>query len=417
MTTAFLMTTAPPRRSLRRGRLYERLVLSVPFFSVTSLSVTLLSVALLSVSLLSVSLLSVSLLSAPCSAQEQRIRIRGISAPHPSHCMSAEQWRSPRASSPLSLFLSEEAWAPCPRAIAEEGYTIFFRLAEPVEIDELRLSPPPPPARRGGAASPAPSRRGAGPVVQPHPGQRLVRELEVLLFDNRISRRRPIHVEPLRVLDNFPWPRIRFEGPVSWNPRLLQESGFSRRREALSFPLEGAPPPLRIDRFGVVIRRADPGEGHALVGRLSFFRAGREIPFERLPRLRSALAKRLGDRVEAALRQGALVSDERWLIFAPSGVIWGLFGEEDEPRRAGQWRRVDDHIELSPVGRERFEALPIWVDELPTSLEIRHPLIGGTYRPIQLRSPPQLPLEGEVEQPPSFEELTAGEQQGGGGIF
>ena len=126
--------------------------------------------------------------SATASGAAPEMKIRGISAPHPPHCMSLDQWADPYAASPLSLFLPDEPWAPCPRAIVQPGYTIYFRLAAPVQIDEVRLLPPPESHRY------KPRTRRRGETVS---APRLIREVDLFLFDKRLSRQYPIHVEHL----------------------------------------------------------------------------------------------------------------------------------------------------------------------------------------------------------------------------
>ena len=81
------------------------------------------------------------LISQNAEARPLSLMISEVNAPYPNHCLDQRQWINPHLFSPYNLFDRErsQVWQLCDYAIKDQGYTVNFKLAQPIEIDGFIL--------------------------------------------------------------------------------------------------------------------------------------------------------------------------------------------------------------------------------------------------------------------------------------
>ena len=360
-------------------------------------------------------------LTAPLAlAAPPALTLSGVVAPHPKHCMAEGQWEDPVRHSPFNLFDPSALWEPCALALKDQGYSIRFLLKSPVKVDGFKIS----------QVYTTPASKGS-----PERARRAVKRMQVLFFNSAISTRYPIYFHDVH-FDELPEVVVRYSGELDWNPILLRDAGFDERRRALNLPPYGFALPMEIDAVGVVFWDLAEGEAPTALKQLTLLSGGRPVAVKGLKDATQTQAELLASIYPKVFEGFLLIGQERSLVFASTGTLWGMEGEEEEPKVMGAWRFTRSRMEVSfgadlkdPKRRARakFEPLSSLIDETPARLSITHPRIGGDYEvsamrlkapkdllgaelslspngevgePVPMDAPPKAPKE---ELPPSFE--------------
>ena len=87
-------------------------------------------------------LFGTKLIADHASARPLSLTVSEVSAPYPKHCLDQRQWLNPQEFSPYNLFDpdSSRVWQLCDYAIKDQGYTVNFKLTQPIEIDGFVLT-------------------------------------------------------------------------------------------------------------------------------------------------------------------------------------------------------------------------------------------------------------------------------------
>lgn len=300
-------------------------------------------------------LLAVALLAPPAS-----LRIESVRAPHPPHCIAADQWRDPVANSPIDLFDSTRWWTVCARAARESDYAINVRLAEPVTLDRVRISRPP---------------------------LRSARRIEVHFHDSSLSDRVPIYFREISVGPEGG--EARLQGPLKWNPNLIDDDGFHSRRTAAGFDRYELPTPLKVDGLTFVLRALEPGEKEPAIGPVTLWLGDRMIPLDDAAGARKAHARWVGTRLSQTLRGLHLQAGLRVLSLDAAGIVfetereaWDAGRHEERRVALGRWRIADGRFEFAPEGATDFVPVEYTIDDAPQEVWLQTTPLTGVYRVV-----------------------------------
>ena len=347
------------------------------------------------------------------------ISIKGVSAPHPKHCMSNDQWWDPISESPYNLFDGDRstAWVPCGYAIKEPGYTIEYAFETPVKIDGVHISQRTLPTDTMKSKR---KRRSKKSMNQPVLSHRMIKRMQVLYFNRKISSKFPIYYQDV-LFEGQREVNVRYTGTLKWNAILLKDSGFDERRRKAGFPPTGMQAPIEIDGVGLVFWELNVGDLPPALEELTLTLGGQPIKVTPTRDVRRSHAKLIGSIYPAVIKDVLLIGDERSLVFSNGGTIWGLEGEEEVPKIMGAWRykQLRMEIDLSWKQRHRssgkkrvkiekqrtkkYKPIKMIIDETPDRLWIEHPRLGGEYETRVLATPLKQLLEDGDEEPPVFE--------------
>ena len=115
------------------------------------------------------------------------------------------------------------------------------------------------------------------------------------------------------------------------------------------------------------------------------------------------------------------VGEERAMVFAPTGTLWAMEGEETVAKVIGAWRYNKNRIEvdLSKAQKQRvyakkkvrleksrdryFEPLHLIVDEAPDRILIQSGPLKGEYQSFKVNSSDEAHKLNDAEPAPSFE--------------
>jgi hypothetical protein len=301
-------------------------------------------------------LLAVALLAPPVS-----VRVESIRAPHPPHCIAAGQWRDPIANSPVDLFDSTRWWTVCARAAREGDYAIDVRLAEPVRTDRVRISRPP---------------------------LRSAKRIEIHFYDSSLSTKVPIYFREIAV--GADGGEARLQGPLKWNPNLIDDDGFHARRKAAGHDRYQLDTPLKVDRLTFVLRELEPGEKEPAIGPVTLWLGDRMLPLEDAAGARAEHARWIGTRLSQTLRGQHLQAGLRVLSLDASGIVFETVreawdaGEHEAARVAlGRWRIADGRFEFAAEGGADYAPVEYTIDDAPHEVWLQTRPLTGVYRIVE----------------------------------
>jgi len=348
--------------------------------------------------LLSCSPLSVTVAQASPKAQ---VAPTNAVAPHPKHCLDERQWMGAEAHHPLNLFEGKERlWVPCGYALRDAGYSVKFPLAQPVQMDGFKI--------RQSLVSAVPNPKSRRKELIELPRKRM-EKLQVLFFNSKLSTRYPIYFHEV-LFEGQAEVSVRYEEPLDWNPILLRDAQFDERRRALKLPATELMAPIEIDAVGVVFWERSPGEAPTALEELELTIGGVKIPvdFKVLRSARTTVAKRIEAGYAKAIVGRLLIGEERSLVFAKTGTLWGMEGEEETPKVMGRWRVDGGALQVAlgkPKTLKRLEkrkrlpwvALHSIIDEVPERLIIKTDRLAGDYQVASHK--PHAPPKSLLEAP------------------
>ncbi len=301
-------------------------------------------------------LLAVALFAPPAT-----LRVESIRAPHPPHCIAASQWSDPIANSPVDLFDSTRWWTVCARAAAERDYALDVRLAAPVRIDRVRISRPP---------------------------LRSAKRIEVHFHDRSLSTKVPVYFREIAI--GADGGEARLQGPLKWNPNLLEDDGFHARRKAAGFDRYQLDTPLRVDGLTFVLRELEPGEKEPAIGPVTLWLADKMIPLDDAAGTRQAHARWLGNRLSQTLRGQHLQAGLRVLTLDASGILfetvreaWDAGNHEETRVALGRWRVADGRFEFAAEGGGDFAPVEYSIDDAPLEVWLQTEPLTGVYRIVK----------------------------------
>ena len=339
----------------------------------------------------------------PALAAPPVLTLSGVSAPHPKHCMAEGQWEDAVKRSPFNIFDPSALWEPCAIALKDQGYSIRFLLKAPVKVDGFKIS-------QALKAPPAPKSKV-------ELDRRAVKRMQILFFNSAISTTNPFYFHDVQ-FDGQPEVVVRYSGELDWNPIMLRDAGFDQRRRALNLPPYGFPLPMEIDAIGLVFWELTEGEAPTALKQLTLLSGGRPVAVKGLKEATATQASLLASIYPKIFEGFLLIGQERSLVFASTGTLWAMEGEEEVPKVLGAWRFARDRMEVA-IGEDlkdlkrrakaKFEPLSSLIDETPARLVINHPRIGGDYEvsAMKINAPKDLlgadlslePVNGEVGEP------------------
>ena len=383
--------------------------------NISSLKVRL---ALTLCALLSVSIVTLS----QGEARPRSLSIKSMSAPYPKHCLDERQWLDPQRSSPYNLFDGDQtsAWSPCLYALKDPGYTVNFTFTMPIELDGMVISQQlTPPEDKSVKTQGRKQRRRVRKRAQPQP-QRRFQKVQVLFYSSAISDRYPIYFQDV-LFNGEREIELEYRDPLKWNPILISDSNFDERRQALGLEASGIEPPLEIDRVGIVFWELEGSGAPPALSELSFKLKGETYRAHVETSRLKTHAERIGRGYHNMIEDRMYLSDERALIFARSGTIWAMEGEEEVAKVMGAWRRsaygieVDlsnqQHKRASARQRRRIERrraraykpLHLIIDEAPRRVFIKNSALAGEYQIERAPVPTLVIGPDQDETPPPFE--------------
>lgn len=312
-------------------------------------------------------------------------------APHPKHCLDERQWLGVAEHHPLNLFEGpERLWVPCGYALRDAGYSVKFPLAHPIKMDGFII--------RQSLTQKVkdPSAKGkAAKLIEVQRKQ--AEKLQVLFFNSKLSTRYPIYFHEVH-FEGQAEVSVRYEEPLDWNPILLRDGQFDERRRALKLPATELTAPIEIDAVGVVFWERTIGEAPTALEQLSLTLGGKRIPVDLkgIQEARAKLAPRIAAQYPKVINGRLLVGEERSLVFAKTGTLWGIEGEEEHPKVMGRWRADEGRLEVAfgtlralkaAEKRKRLRYTPIHliIDEVPERLMIKSPPLEGDYQVAELK--------------------------------
>lgn len=357
-------------------------------------------------------------------ARPSPIQIISVSAPHPKHCFDERQWLDAMRFSPYNAIDGDAktAWSPCLYALEDAGYTINFSFQFPIEVDGMVISQllsvestPANTKRRSRARARAKSRRAKAPE-----SRKRFTKVQVLFFNSSISDRYPIYFQEV-LFEGEAQKEFEYRERLKWNPILIADSSFDERREALGLDASGINPPLEIDRVGLVFWGVEGIGAPPALRDLSFKLKGKRYPVKIKRGKRAEHAQEITKAYQRVIADQMYLSDDRAVIFARSGTIWGMEGEEEVAKVMGAWRESAHGVEvdLSPQQRKRTSAktrrslkrkrahsygpLHLIIDEAPDRVVIKNTTLAGEYQITRAPVPTLLIGAGQDETPPLFE--------------
>jgi len=295
-----------------------------------------------------------------CAAAATPVKVKTIRAAQPPHCLAAEQWRAALKYAAVNLFDGDPAttWRLCPRAEREPGYALDVRFAGPVELDAVRID------LVAGARAPA--------------------RLDVAFYNTALSRRFPIHYAEMSLPAGRTTHELSLDGPLKWNPMLLNDLGFRERRRKAGYSETEVPRPLAVDGITLVFRKLAPGAGPVEIADLTLLRDEEALPVEGLDAARKRYIDFLARGLRHILADRYLVAEDRVLCFAKGGKLrehtpedWKA-GKVDGGKILGTWRIEAGRLELR--SRHKFEPVSYFIDDAPFKVELLSKPVAGTYR-------------------------------------
>jgi hypothetical protein len=228
--------------------------------------------------------------------------------------------------------------------------------------------------------------------VKPPQARAPITRLQVLFFNNKLSKTYPIYFHEVD-FKNGPKASVTYSENLDWSPVLLRDAGFDERRRALRLPAGELPVPFEVDEVGVVFWSLGEGEAPPALELLSLTLKGKPLPVDLkgLRASRDEQAKAFAGIYPQILEGALLIGQERALVFAESGTLWGMEGEEETPKVMGRWRTHEHRVEVA-LGhlkslkraerrkRLRFEPLHSIIDEAPERVWLKHPRLQGEYQ-------------------------------------
>lgn len=342
------------------------------------------------------------------AAPPQTLAPIGANAPHPKHCLDQRQWLGAENHHPLNLFEGKsELWIPCEYALRDQGYSVTFPLAQPIKMDGFIIRQ----ALTGLVEIKSTSKR-AKTKTQEVP-RKLIDKMQILFFNSKLSQKYPIYFHEVH-FEGQAEVSVRYEEPLDWNPILLRDANFDERRRALKLPAMELTAPIEIDRLGVVFWERSAGEAPTALEQLELTLGGKRIPID-LKKVRDArrtAAQAIEKQYAKALQGFLLIGEERSLVFAKTGTLWAMEGEDEHPKVIGKWRSKSGPFEMvlgtvkslkSDEKRNRlaYQPLHLIIDEAPDRIIIKDPRLKGDYQVARLK--PHPPPKSLLDEPQTTE--------------
>ena len=351
--------------------------------------------------------------------KKQNLEVLDVSAPHPKHCLDERQWRGFRGHTPFNLFDGDpkSLWQPCSYALADEGYTVNIDLKTPIEFDGLEIIQ----ASKGSLInSEVGERTRTSKKGETPPSIHRFEHLQLLFFNHDISVKYPIYFQEIQ-FDGDDRIKIKYDGALKWNPRLLGDSMFDERRRALKLSPKGISPPLKTHKIGIVFPRFDSSQPPPALAELKFYLRGVEIKVTNLAQREREYSEVMSKVYELMVKDFMFIGERRAMIFSHTGTIWAMEDEEEEAKVIGGWRFNQDRLEYDISSRQRqrvsakrrakierareqyYQPLSLILDEAPDRVFIKTGELQGEYQTVKAPSK-MSPVQGDgVESPPSFD--------------
>ena len=305
------------------------------------------------------------------------INLVKLSAPHPSHCLAADQWRDPGAHDPFRALDGDATteWWLCDDAALEAGYSVALQFGEPVAFDKVRLH-----------VGQSTTLQGEGSKKSAVAGARPVR-FELSFFNRKLSERFPIYTRAMSVPPERATVDLGLPGPLRWNPALINDEDFGDRKRAAGYGAE-VPYPLTVDGVTISFQEIDGGMGGEVILKdLIFFLGGEPLVVKNLEEQRQKHLAYIELGLTHILDGRYLVGPKQVLYLGKSGVISGispphwLAGNvtDKTKKRLGTWRIAGQRLEFTLAGKKP-EPVHYAIDDAPSRVELRSGPLAGAYR-------------------------------------
>lgn len=373
---------------------------------------------------------SISISPLKCEAApnpSNQIAISDVSAPHPKHCIDERQWLGVKGHSPFQLFDGDPltVWQPCSYALRDAGYTLNIDLKSPISIDGLELSQVASnvatkvlnkdlsTSKRSRQKNKA---KGEETALLP---QRL-EKIQILFFNHEISTQYPVYFQDL-LFEGQDAVHVKYDGELQWNPRLLGDSMFDERRRALKLPPAGMKPPMTVHKISLVFPSFDDSLVPPALAELKLLFKGKAIKVTDLAKSESEYGEVMSKVYDLMVKDYMFIGETRTMVFAHTGTVWVIEGEEEKPKVMGGWRFSQERIEIDISSqqqarslanrraklekkRDRFyKPLHLIVDEAPDRVFIKDGPLKGEYQIMKASALNSKLDDHQAENAPSFE--------------
>lgn len=348
---------------------------------------------------------------------KSQLVIRDINAPYPKHCLDENQWKGVEKHSPFNLFDSEKnnAWVPCAYAIKDGGYTLKIELEQTIEVDGIALSQVAS-NERVNLGKAKKRRKSQKDEVNRH----ILDTIQILFFNYAISKKYPVYFQDIK-FEGKSEIKISYQGMLNWNPRLLGEPLFDERRRALKLSPKGMNLPIHVDKIGIVFPQFDSSKTPPALRELSLFNQGKAYKVKGLKQSKQDYVEVMSKVYLLMVNGSMFVGDDRAMVFAPTGTLWAMEGEEEVAKVIGGWRynRGRIEVDLSKAQKSRikpkrkgrieksrnryYEPLHLIVDEAPDRVLIQSGPLQGEYQSVKVNRSNEARKLDTVEEAPSFE--------------
>ena len=374
-------------------------------------------ITLLIFSFIQVMNLNVAWTKAKENTHKSDLVIKDINAPYPKHCLDENQWQGVDQHSPFNLFdhPKHNAWSPCAYAVKDGGYTLKIELEHTINVDGLALSQVAIQEKLNLVKSKR-RKKDQQAVVDRHQ----LDTIQILFFNYAISTKYPVYFQDVK-FDGKNEIKISYQGMLNWNPRLLGEPMFDERRRALNLPPKGMNLPMQVDKIGIVFPQFDSSKAPPALRELSLFHKGKSYKAKKLAQSKQDYVDVMSQVYLLMVNSFMFVGEERAMVFAPTGTLWAMEGEETVAKVIGAWRYNKNRIEvdLSKAQKQRvyakkkvrleksrdryFEPLHLIVDEAPDRILIQSGPLKGEYQSFKVNSSDEAHKLNDAEPAPSFE--------------
>ena len=343
--------------------------------------------------------------------------IKDINAPYPKHCLDEGQWKGVEKHSPFNMFdgQKDNAWVPCAYAIKDGGYTLNIELEETIEVDALGI-------QRVGSSERLNLKKAkrASKNKKAQKPRQVFETIQVLFFNYAISKKYPVYFQDVK-FEGQDEIKISYQGMLNWNPRLLGEPMFDERRRALKLPTQGMPLPIHVDKISLVLPSFSEENPPPAIRELSLYRKDQVYRVSHFKQSKQDYVEVMSQVYNLMVNGFMFIGEERAMVFAPTGTLWAMEGEETVAKVIGAWRfnkgRVE--VDLAQAQKQRvyakrkarlaktrdryFTPLHLIIDEAPDRIWIKSGPLQGEYQSVKVNSSNEAHKLDAKEIAPSFE--------------
>jgi len=333
--------------------------------------------------------IALPLLIALLAPAENTVVIKKLGVPRFAHGLAADQYKSPGEHGLANAFDGDPAtiwWLPMP-ALAESGYTVDVQLAQPVQLDQVRVTPDPPAA----PAPPPPAGKKAAPAAPAGRPGRLT-SVELNFWDKSLSTTYPIYKRSLSLPADRPVADLGIPETARWNSALINDETFGDKRRAKGYG-DTVPFPPTIDALTIVVQGVEPGELPPTIAEVQFLLHKAVLPVADLSELKTKQRAFIENGLRHIVEGRYFVGPDRTLQFSYSGGLyevpaadWAAGKAEDKSRKKlGTWRIEAARLEIQTTGR-KWEPVDYTIDEAPGRVLFRTKQVAGEYS-VATRAP------------------------------